>query len=57
MKVVPDVSVTDDFRAIAQIQMRWLGRLPTRVKEEFKESEDYHRYVEILQRRGVGKKQ
>lgn len=54
--VVNDTAVTDDFRALAQIQMRWLDRMPTRVKEEFKESDDYHQYVEILQRRGVAKR-
>lgn len=53
---VNDTAVTDDFRALAQIQMRWLDRMPTRVKEEFKGSDDYHQYVEILQRRGVAKR-
>jgi hypothetical protein len=53
---VIDTSVTDDFRKLAQIQMRWLDRLPTRVKDEFKESEDYQHYVEILSRRGVVKR-
>jgi hypothetical protein len=51
----PDVGVTDDFRTLAQIQMRWLSRMPTRVKEEFKESEDFKTYSEILKRRGVAK--
>lgn len=51
-----DTGVVDDFRTLAQIQMRWFDRLPTRVKEEFKESDDYRKYVEILQRRGVAKK-
>jgi predicted oxidoreductase len=55
MEQAPDVAVTDDFRALAQIQMRWLARLPTRVKEEFKESEDFKTYTEILKRRGVAK--
>jgi hypothetical protein len=54
--VVNDAAVTDDFRKLAQIQMRLFERLPTRVKEEFKDSDDYHAYVEILQRRGVAKK-
>jgi hypothetical protein len=52
---VPDAATTDDFRRLAQIQMRWFERLPTRVKEEFKESEDYKAYKEILTRRGVAK--
>jgi hypothetical protein len=42
---------------MAQIQVRWLERLPTRIKEEFRDSEDYVKYKEILQRRGVSKKQ
>lgn len=54
--VANDAVVTDDFRKLAQIQMRWLERMPTRVKDEFKESDDYHTYVEILQRRGVARK-
>lgn len=54
--VVNDTAVSDDFRALAQIQMRWLDRMPTRIKEEFKTSDDYQRYVEILQRRGVVKR-
>ena len=53
---VNDTSVTDDFRALAQIQMRWLDRMPTRIKDEFKGSDDYQAYVEILQRRGVAKR-
>lgn len=53
---VVDTSVTDDFRKLAQIQVQWLSRLPTRVKEEFKESEDYNVYTEILTRRGVMKR-
>jgi hypothetical protein len=52
----PDETVTRDFRKLAEIQVRWLERLPTRVKDEFRESEDYATYVEILQRRGVAKK-
>jgi DNA repair exonuclease SbcCD ATPase subunit len=55
--VANDPSVTEDFRTLAQIQMRWLGRMPTRMKDEFKESEDYQKYAEILQRRGVARKQ
>ena len=54
--VVPDTSVTDDFRTLASIQVRWFERMPTRIREEFKESEDYPKYVEILQRRGVARK-
>jgi hypothetical protein len=53
---VIDASVADDFRTLAGIQMRWFDRLPTRIKDEFKESDDYKKYVEILQRRGVAKK-
>lgn len=51
-----DEHVTNDFRKLAQIQMRWLDRMPTRIKDEFKESDDYTTYVEILQRRGVARK-
>jgi hypothetical protein len=54
--VTQDVTATEDFRKLAQIQMRWLERMPTRVKDEFKESDDYKAYVEILQRRGVAKR-
>lgn len=50
----PDIQA--DFRALAQIQMHWLGRMPTRVMQEFKESEDFVKLTEILQRRGVAKK-
>lgn len=53
---VVDASVSEDFKRLAAIQMRWLDRLPSRIKDEFKESDDYHTYVEILQRRGVAKK-
>jgi hypothetical protein len=48
--------VQDDFKALARIQIKWMDRLPTRVKEEFKSSDDYLTYREILQRRGVVKK-
>lgn len=54
IQVGPDV--TDDFRTLATIQMRWLERMPTRVKDEFRNSDDYGKYVEILQRRGVARK-
>ena len=50
----PDVQA--DFRDLAQIQMRWLGRMPSRVMQEFKESEDHRKLIDILQRRGVAKK-
>ena len=50
----PDVQA--DFRELAQIQMRWLGRMPSRMMTEFKESEDFTKLSEILQRRGVAKK-
>ncbi len=50
----PDVQA--DFRELAQIQMRWLGRMPSRMMTEFKESEDFAKLSEILQRRGVAKK-
>ena len=56
MQTLPDQTVTDDFRTLAGIQIKWLDRLPTRVKEEFKESPDYQTYVEILTRRGVARK-
>lgn len=51
-----DPDVTEDFKTLALIQVKWFERMPTRVKEEFKESEDYLRYKDILQRRGVAKK-
>jgi flagellar biosynthesis/type III secretory pathway protein FliH len=51
-----DTAVTDDFRELAKIQIAWLSRLPPRVMEEFKQSPDYAKYVEILQRRGVAKR-
>lgn len=50
----PDVQA--DFRELATIQMRWLGRMPSRVMQEFKESEDFHKLSEILTRRGVAKR-
>jgi|GEM_PF-6582659 len=56
MNVVIAADVTDDFRTLASIQVRWFDRMPTRVKDEFKTSEDYEKYVEILQRRGVARK-
>jgi hypothetical protein len=50
----PDV--TDDFRTLATIQVKWFERLPKRIKEEFRESDDFDKYKDILQRRGVAKK-
>jgi len=50
-----DPAVSEDFRTLAQIQLKWFDRLPTRVKEEFKESEDFGKYKDILKRRGVAK--
>jgi len=34
----------------------WFERLPKRIKEEFRESDDFDKYKDILQRRGVAKK-
>jgi hypothetical protein len=51
-----DPNATEDFKTLARIQLRWFDRMPTRVKDEFKESTDYAKYKEILQRRGVVKK-
>lgn len=50
----PDVQA--DFRDLAQIQMRWLSRMPSRMMTEFKESEDFRKLTEILERRGVAKR-
>ena len=47
---------TDDFRTLAQIQLRWLDRLPRRAKNEFLDSEDYAEMTEILQRQGVARR-
>ena len=52
----PEPAVTEDFKSLAQIQMRLFERMPTRIKEEFRESEDFEKYKEILMRRGVIKK-
>ncbi len=52
----PEPAITEDFKTLAQIQLRWFERMPTRIKEEFRESEDYEKYKEILMRRGVVKK-
>lgn len=54
--IVNSPDVTEDFKSLALIQVKWFERMPTRVKEEFKESEDYLKYKDILQRRGVAKK-
>lgn len=49
-------NVQDDFRKLAQIQLRWLERLPRRVKEDFMNSPDYDELASIYERRGVAKR-
>ncbi len=51
-----DSNTNEDFRALARIYLRWMERLPKRVKDEFLESEDYDQMTEILTRRGVARK-
>jgi len=46
----------DDFRRLAEIQVRWFSRLPHRAREEFKDSDDFHDLLEIYERRGVARK-
>ena len=48
--------VVDDFRALAAIQVKWLERLPRRVKGEFLDSPDYDEFTSILERRGVARR-
>lgn len=52
----PDEEVIDDFRILASIFLRWLERLPKRSKDEFRESDDYEIFSEILERRGVARR-
>ena len=51
-----DLVAKEDFRELARIYTVWLSRLPTRIRDEFKESEDYAKMSEILQRRGIAKR-
>jgi hypothetical protein len=51
-----DEHAAHDVRTLSEISMRWLGRLPTRIRDEFKASEDYTVFTGILERRGIAKK-
>ncbi len=46
----------EDFRQLAEIQVRWLSHLPLRARQAFRDSEDYQTAVEIFERRGVAKR-
>lgn len=53
---VEDTAAKEDFKTLARIQTTWLSRLPTRIRDEFKESEDYTLLTQIYERRGVAKR-
>lgn len=42
--------VEDEIKEVLKIQNRWISKLPNRKIREFKESKDYERYVEILEK-------
>ena len=46
----------DDMKEALKIQNKWLNKLPSDVKKEFKGSEDFKRYKEILEKHNLIKK-
>jgi len=49
-------NVPDDLLEALKIQNKWLKQLPSPVMKEFKSSEDYRRYKEILETYNLLKK-
>jgi hypothetical protein len=47
---IVDSDVEDEIKEVLKIQNKWLSRLPNRKIREFKESKDYERYKEILEK-------
>ena len=48
--------IDEEIKEALKIQNRWLGRLSGKEIKKFKESEDYSRYVEILKKHNLLKK-
>lgn len=45
-----------EMKEVLKITHKWLGHLTKRYKDDFKKSEDYKRYVAILEQYGVARK-
>jgi hypothetical protein len=48
--------VADDLKEVLKIQNRWMMRLPNRILQDFKESQDYVIYKETLKKYNLVKK-
>lgn len=52
-EVIPQID--EDVKRVLKIIHKWLNRLPTRVRDEFKKSNDFREYKELLEKYGVAR--